>query len=424
MGNAILWYEIKNIGSFEEEGGFVDLTTTAKDKKKELWVDVDGHKVNLITAIMGANGSGKTTLLKPMSFLSWFFWSIPAKVTDYLYLNINRPFVHPGMIKICFVMDGKVYTYVIVACDQFIIKEELYVKNENNKNIYVFKRKLNKNNYKLEIDKQKEDFSSKEIEAFLKKISYDYIEKPELFPLGELEGKRTPSNTSIISAARRVNVPLAVEIADTMSSTTNVNAMGRYSYDYEDLGATAEDLYEDPVAFNNVKNILRKWDLGLDDITIEKEEKVDVNGEKETYYLLNGIHIKEDGTKFALPFAFESAGTQSAFIRLHNIMQCLKKGNACFIDELGDDLHPHMVKPILELFISKETNPLHAQLVFTCHKPELINYLGKYRVLITEKKYNKSVCYRLDDFPSSEARVDDNIAAKYLAGAFGGVPDL
>lgn len=424
MGNAILWYEIKNIGSFEEEGGFVDLTTTAKDKKKELWVDVDGHKVNLITAIMGANGSGKTTLLKPMSFLSWFFWSIPAKVTDYLYLNINRPFVHPGMIKICFVMDGKVYTYVIVACDQFIIKEELYVKNENNKNIYVFKRKLNKNNYKLEIDKQKEDFSSKEIEAFLKKISYDYIEKPELFPLGELEGKRTPSNTSIISAARRVNVPLAVEIADTMSSTTNVNAMGRYSYDYEDLGATAEDLYEDPVAFNNVKNILRKWDLGLDDITIEKEEKVDVNGEKETYYLLNGIHIKEDGTKFSLPFAFESAGTQSAFIRLHNIMQCLKKGNACFIDELGDDLHPHMVKPILELFISKETNPLHAQLVFTCHKPELINYLGKYRVLITEKKYNKSVCYRLDDFPSSEARVDDNIAAKYLAGAFGGVPDL
>ncbi|EML9492537.1 AAA family ATPase [Enterobacter ludwigii] len=424
MGNAILWYEIQNIGSFEEEGGFVDLTTTAKDKKKELWVDIDGHKVNLITAIMGANGSGKTTLLKPMSFLSWFFWSIPAKVTDYLYLNINRPFVNPGMIKICFVMSGKVYTYEIIACDQFVIKEELYVKNENNKNIYVFKRKLSKKNYKLELDKQTEDFSPKEIEGFLKKISYDYIEKPELFPLGLLEGKRTPSNTSVISAARRVGVPLAVEIAETMSSTTNVNAMGRYSYDYEDLGATAEDLYEDAVAFKNVKNILRKWDLGLDDITIEKEEKVDINGEKEIYYLLNGVHIKEDGTKFSLPFAFESAGTQSAFIRLHNIMKCLKKGNACFIDELGDDLHPHMVKPILELFISKETNPLHAQLVFTCHKPELINYLGKYRVLITEKKYNKSVCYRLDDFPSSEARVDDNIAAKYLAGAFGGVPDL
>ncbi|ENI2116673.1 ATP-binding protein, partial [Salmonella enterica subsp. enterica serovar Muenchen] len=118
MANAILWYEIKNIGSFQDDGGFVDLTTTTKDKKKELWVDIDGHKVNLITAIMGANASGKTTLLKPMSFLSWFFWSIPAKVTDYLYLNINRPFTKPGLIKICFVLDGKVYTYALMACDQ------------------------------------------------------------------------------------------------------------------------------------------------------------------------------------------------------------------------------------------------------------------------------------------------------------------
>ncbi|HFT9551856.1 TPA: ATP/GTP-binding protein [Escherichia coli] len=424
MANAILWYEIKNIGSFEDEGGFVDLTTTAKDKKKELWVDVDGHKVNLITAIMGANASGKTTLLKPMSFLSWFFWSIPAKVTDYLYLNINRPFTKPGMIKICFVLDGKVYTYVVTACDHFVIKEELYVRNEKNKNIYVFKRKLDKENYEKQLNNCSDDFSHQEVEELLKTIKYDYVEKAELFPLGLLEGKRTPANTSIISAARRVGVPLAIDIAEKMSSTANVNAMGRYSYDYGDLGATAEDLYKDPVAFKSVKNILRKWDLGLDDITIEKEEKVDINGEKDVYYIINGIHEKEDGSKFELPFAFESAGTQSAFIRLHNIMQCLKKGTACFIDELGDDLHPHMVKPILELFISKETNPLHAQLIFTCHKPELINYLGKYRVLITEKKFNRSECYRLDDFPSSEARVDDNIAAKYLAGAFGGVPDL
>lgn len=424
MANAILWYEIKNIGSFEDEGGFVDLTTTAKDKKKELWVDVDGHKVNLITAIMGANASGKTTLLKPMSFLSWFFWSIPAKVTDYLYLNINRPFTKPGMIKICFVLDGKVYTYVVTACDHFVIKEELYVRNEKNKNIYVFKRKLDKENYEKQLNNCSDDFSHQEVEELLKTIKYDYVEKAELFPLGLLEGKRTPANTSIISAARRVGVPLAIDIAEKMSSTTNVNAMGRYSYDYGDLGATAEDLYKDPVVFKSVKNILRKWDLGLDDITIEKEEKVDINGEKDVYYIINGIHEKEDGSKFELPFAFESAGTQSAFIRLHNIMQCLKKGTACFIDELGDDLHPHMVKPILELFISKETNPLHAQLIFTCHKPELINYLGKYRVLITEKKFNRSECYRLDDFPSSEARVDDNIAAKYLAGAFGGVPDL
>jgi AAA15 family ATPase/GTPase len=423
MSNAILWYEVQNIGSFENEGGLVDLTTTGKDNKKELWTEVDGQKVNLITAIMGANGSGKTTLLKPMSFLSWFFWSIPAKITDYLFLNINRPYKEPGRVQICFTLDGKVYTYKLVACDQFVIKEELYVKNENNKNVYIFKRKISEFDNEIK-ERNAQEISNKEVEDFIRKIKYDYVEKENIFPLGLAEGKRTPPNTSIISAARRVGVPLAVEIADNLSSMSNVNAMGRCSYDYEDIGSAAEELFEDQNTFSIIKRTLRKWDLGLDDITIDKEEKIDVNGEKETYYLVLGIHEKEDGTKFELPFVFESAGTQSAFLRLHHIMQCLNKGTACFIDELGDDLHPHMVKPILELFTSRESNPHNSQLIFTCHKPELINYLGKYRVIITEKKFNKSVCYRLDDFPSSEARVDENIAAKYLAGAYGGVPDL
>lgn len=423
MSNAILWYEVQNIGSFEGEGGLVDLTTTGKDNKKELWTEVDGHKVNLITAIMGANGSGKTTLLKPMSFLSWFFWSIPAKVTDYLFLNINRPYKLPGEVSICFTLNSKVYTYKVKACDQFIFKEELFVKNDNNKNIYVFKRKISEYDKTLK-DKNPKDISSKEVEGFIKNLKYDYVEKEELFPLGLAEGKRTPPNTSIISAARRVGVPLAMDIADNISSMSNVNAMGRCNYDYEDLSSAAEELFEDKKTFEAIKRTLRKWDLGLDDITIDKEERIDVNGEKETYYLLQGIHEKEDGTRFELPFVFESAGTQSAFLRLHHIMACLNKGTACFIDELGDDLHPHMVKPLLELFTSRESNPHNSQLIFTCHKPELINYLGKYRVIITEKKFNKSVCYRLDDFPSSEARADDNIAAKYLAGAYGGVPDL
>lgn len=423
MSNAILWYEIKNLGSFEDEGGLVDLTTSGKDKKKELWADVDGQKVNLITAIMGANGSGKTTLLKPMAFLSWFFWAIPAKITDLLYLNTNRPFKNPASIKISFLLNGAVYTYEVLAFDQFVLKESLFVKNEKNKNIYIFKRKLSKENLDIWRDAP-EHCTHKEFEEFLKKLKYDYVEKEDIFPLGILEGKRTPANTSIISAARRVGVELAVDIAEGMSNTSNVNAMGRYNYDYEDLGEAAEELYEDQDAFKKIISILKKWDLGLDNIVIDKEEKTDVNGEKEVYYILKGVHEKEDGSKFELPFAFESAGTQSAFVRLHHIIQCLNKGTACFIDELGDDLHPHMIKPILEMFSSKETNPLLAQLVFTCHKPELINYLGKYRVIITEKKYNKSTCYRLDDFPSSEARADENIAAKYLAGAYGGVPDL
>lgn len=425
MANAILWYEIKNLGSFEEEGGFVDLTTTSKDKKRDLWADVDGQKVNLVTAIMGANGSGKTTLLKPMSFLGWLFWSIPAKITSRLYLNINKPLRAPAEVKISFVLNREIYTYEVTAFDHFIVSEKLFKRNKNNKNVYVFKRELAAKSIIVDDKKDNDgEFTDKEHEKFLKSLKYTYVEKNDLFDLGVDEAKRTPPNTSIISAARRVGVALADEIADRFASVTNVNAVGRHVYGHDDMGHAAEILFEDEPSLIRIKKVLMSWDLGLHDIRIEREDHFDKDGEKDTQYRVLGVHLKEDGTKYELPFSLESAGTQSAFVRLFNINHSLTEGVACFIDELGDDLHPHMVKPIIELFTSRETNPLCAQLVFTCHKPELINYLGKYRILITEKKYNKSECYRLDEFSSSDARVDDNLASKYLAGAFGGVPDL
>lgn len=424
MDNAILWYNVKHFGSFEGEGGLVDLTTTANDSHKDLWCSINGHCVNLITAIMGANGSGKTTLLKPIPFLAWLFWSIPAKVSDVLMINTNKPITAPTTMNVCFIVGGKEYTYEISAVDFFIIEEKLYLRNENNKNVYIFKRNLCKDKIKDYRNGILEVKNNREMEVFLKTLEYDYVEKKEYFPLGNAEAERTPCNTSIISAARRVGVDLANEIAHYITSFSNVNAMGRTVYDFEDLGEIASYLYDDPEIFKKLKNIVKRWDLGLADIVIEREKSTDPNGKEEYYYQVKGIHEKEDGERFELPMSFESSGTQGAFIRLFQLLSSLEDGNPCFVDELGDDLHPHMIKPIMELFTNKETNPHGSQLIFTCHKPELINYLGKYRIIITEKKFNKSEAFRLDDFPASEARVDDNLAAKYLAGAFGGIPDL
>lgn len=424
MANAILWYEVKNFGSFEDEGGLVDLTTSTQDSHKDLWHLVDGNYVNIITAIMGANASGKTTLLKPLPFLAWMFWKIPEKASERLLLNTNKPIKGATQIKICFMLNGKQYTYEIMAFDYFIMEENLFVKNENNKNIYVFKRSLCKKKCKEYAEKLGAINSTKEMEELQRNLTYDYVEKKELFPLGLQEARRTPSNTSIISSARRIGIELATDIAFYMSSYTNVNAMGRSFHSDDDVAFAAKFLYEFDDLFKKLKKIIKRWDLGLTDLEIEKKEVLDQSDEKEEHYKVRGIHEKEDGTKFTLPMSLESAGTQSAFVRLFRILCALEWGNPCVIDELGDDLHPHMIKPILELFINKETNPKGCQLIFTCHKPELINYLGKYRVIIVEKKSNKSECYRLDDFPASEARVDENLAAKYLSGTFGGVPEL
>ncbi|EOV2273884.1 AAA family ATPase [Klebsiella aerogenes] len=424
MDNAILWYQVKNYGSFGNEGAFVDLTTSEKDRHKDLWRLVGGQRVNLITAIMGANGSGKTTLLKPLAFLSNFFWSIPAKITDQLEVNSSKAVKEIPSIKTSFVMNGMIYTYELIACELFVAYEALYVRNENNKNIYIFKREVNKKRIPEYLEKTSQIVTMRELNELLKEIEYTYSEKNDIFPFGKSEAIRTPVNTSIISAARRVGVRLAEDITFFFMPITNVDANGRMIYDASDINDLAAYLHGHEKMFDNLKNIIKKWDFGLNDIEIEKESRTNANGETKYNYIVNGVHLLENGTAFKLPFLKESAGTQSAFVRIFQILCALEGGNPCVIDELGDDLHPHMVKPILNLFINPELNPNGAQLIFTCHKPDLINYLGKYRVIIAQKKDNVSECYRLDDFPSSEARADDNLAAKYLAGSFGGVPEL
>lgn len=427
--SSVLWYEIKNFGSFGEEGGFVDLTTSSKDKHSDLWYENSGHKINLVTAIMGANGSGKTTLIKPIPYLNFLFWRIPEKNTDDFFLNYHRFTSTATCINISFLLDNKEYLYKLRASPVMIFNEELYVKNARNQNTYIFKRQISADSVREMRDffaghNDLEELDEDEQEKKYEKVVYDYVYKEKLFSVNARDAQRVSPNCVLISEARRLNDSLATKIAKSFRCLANVNFIGRYSQNDSSLNEIAASLIRNPERFESIKNLLRKWDLGLNDIKIMKSETINNKGESKDTYRLYGVHINDKNEEIELPFIFESAGTKNALVRLNDIMICIAYGNPCVIDELGDDLHPHMIKPILELFIDPEINTKRSQLIFTCHRPELINYLGKYRVIICEKNNNVSDCYRLDEFPSGDARASDNLAAKYLSGAFGGVPEL
>ena len=108
------------------------------------------------------------------------------------------------------------------------------------------------------------------------------------------------------------------------------------------------------------------------------------------------------------------------------IIQSLKKvksSNPVFIlDEIDNDLHPHMLPVILNWFKHKETNQHDAQLIFTCHTPEVLNILKKHQVYLVEKESLESDAWRLDEMVG--IRADDNLYAKYQAGALGAVPNV
>jgi AAA15 family ATPase/GTPase len=122
-------------------------------------------------------------------------------------------------------------------------------------------------------------------------------------------------------------------------------------------------------------------------------------------------------------FLHESSGTQGAFILLSRILPALHQGGLVIIDELEADLHPHMLTPILDLFFSTKTNPHNAQIIFTCHAIEVLSLLHKAQVVLVEKDHNcESDAWRLDSVKG--VRADDNLYAKYMAGAYGAIPQL
>jgi len=100
----------------------------------------------------------------------------------------------------------------------------------------------------------------------------------------------------------------------------------------------------------------------------------------------------------------------------------LQHGGVAVIDEIDNDLHPHLIPHLLEWFEFEHTNPHQAQLIFTCHTPEVLNLLQKHQVYLVEKRNQRSEAWRLDDMAG--LRADDNLYAKYMAGALGATPEL
>ena len=169
--------------------------------------------------------------------------------------------------------------------------------------------------------------------------------------------------------------------------------------------------------------LLSAWDLGLSDVQVRELEQVLPDGKIEKYWLPFGVHQTTQGGSFELPFMLESSGTQGALLLLHRLLPVLQKGGLAIIDEFENDLHPHMIEPILDLFANPATNPHGGQLLFTCHAMEVLNLVHKSQVMLVEKdSHNESSAWRLDSMEG--IRSDDNFYAKYMAGAYGAVPQL
>ena len=119
----------------------------------------------------------------------------------------------------------------------------------------------------------------------------------------------------------------------------------------------------------------------------------------------------------------ESDGTQKMFALAGPWLDSLAKGNVIVFDELHDNLHPALVRFLVNRFHDPKTNPSGAQLVFTTHDTSVLDR----HLFRTDQIWFCERDDRLETslFPLSDFRPRrgvENLERAYLAGRFGGVP--
>lgn len=359
----------------------------------------DNQRASKLLALVGANGCGKTNILKSLAFVHWFVSHSFTTLEPQAAIPVTPHFLgvdQPTAFSIEFELDQQVWRYNLELTDQRVLHESLY--RYDYRFAYIFKRDWDE-----------------------KRQGYRVVAKPE-FDLPRREALRVRQNTSLIATAAQYNVPMAIALSQ-LNVVSNINSLGRVSLNsVEQLLQAAESLNSQIEIFDGVGHLLRNWDLGLSGLRIKEQTGSDERQGKKKVYLPYGLHTI-DNHEFELPLFNESSGTRSAFTLLSKVLPVLKSGGVAVIDELESDLHPHMLATVLDLFVSPETNPHDAQLLFSTHSHEIMNGLLKEQILLVEKDSRLNTdAYRLDEVEG--VRSDDNYYAKYMAGAYGAVPEL
>lgn len=391
-------YSFSNFRSFREPTE-VDLSLNAKTQPVS-WErrSKGGARLNTALAVIGANGSGKTSLLKPLVFLDWFVkrsFQEPADALMPLSPHFSSPNEPIAMTFEGEDIEGGLWRYALRLTPQRVEHEALYQQKVKGFS-YVFVREWDARAQRYEVRQQG-------------------------FDMAPGEARKARPNASLIATAAQYGVPLALRAQSLHLQQSNIAPDGRAGSG--DLAAAADFFAQDSTARDHMTALLKAWDLGLSDVELRELRSQQPGQEPVPFWFPFGLHTDREGQLRALPFVEESSGTQSAFVLLARLLPVLTQGGLAVIDEFENDLHPHMLEPILDLFANPQTNPHGGQILFTSHAIEVLNILHKSQVMLVEKDAaGESTAWRMDAIKG--IRNDDNFYAKYMAGAYGAVPQL
>ena len=365
------------------------------------------------TAVYGPNGSGKTCIVRALRTMREIILHSakdlqqgePLPVTPFLLDARSRN--RPSEFEATFIRDGIRYQYGFAATPERVTEEWLLAFPKGRPQRWI-DRKYNPR-------KKSDDWGS----------------------MGKLEGTErakglwkysTRDNALFLSTAVQLNSDQLRPVYSWFSDTLTVFGLdGRLS------ALPSRSLCEQPETGMTVLTFLKTAGIDVDDIATENGEDWDADDLPESpegWRQLPILRIPkvrfayrlDDETLQQLEWAHESNGTRELFAYAAPVMQALREGSVLVVDELHNYLHPQLVRLLVKLFQSPETEFSKAQLVFTTHDTSLLNrrLFRRDQIWFCERKKRSTQLLRLTDF--SPRKDEENFERKYLSGRYGALP--
>lgn len=410
----LIQFRFKNFKSFRDDT-ILDLSATKITEYADRVIQVGTEKLLPTAAIYGANASGKSNVIEAFRYMTTYVLDSFAYggETDDKRSKARKPKLTP------FLFDS-------TSKDAESSFEVYYISSEENG--------CKSYNYGFTLNQ------SGVVEEWLNskaKTAREY--KPVFYRNGnDLDLSGLPAKMQEIIRLSLYDEALIVSLgAKQRVAKLKMVRDWFLNINFANFGNPIENVFLStliPEGFVDDKSVQKKvvdYFAAFDPSIIDFNVKVIKNEDDIEYVKIDAIH-QVTGSKetVSIPMQDESDGTLKMFALYPALQSTISAGGVLFVDELSARLHPLLVRGFLIMFLNPETNPNHAQLVFTTHDSWQLsnNLLRRDEIWFTEKAPSGvSALYSLADFIDNEGakiRKDESFEKNYLLGKYGAIPSL
>ncbi len=409
----LIQFRFKNFKSFKDDT-ILDLSATKITEYSDRVVQIGTEKILPTAAIYGANASGKSNVIEAFRYMTTYVMESFAyggeaddkksktrkpKLTPFLFDSISKEV--ESSFEVYFITSEengcKSYNYGFTLNQNGVVEEWL---NSKAKTAREYKSIFYRNSNELDLS----GLPGK-MQDIIKVSLYD--------------------ETLVVSLGAKQRISKLKMIRDWFY---NVN-FANFGNPFENAFLSSlipEGFADDKAVQQKVIDYFAAFDPSIIGFNVEV-----IKNEDAEHVKIDAVHhVMGSDETASIPLQDESDGTLKMFALYPALQDTLNTGSVLFIDELNARLHPLLVRGFLIMFLNPETNPNHAQLVFTTHDSWQLsnNLLRRDEIWFTEKSPSGvSTLYSLADFidgDGSKIRKDESYEKNYLLGKYGAIPTL